>query len=274
MRQLILLTALLLGCIEFDTSYDLEAYDLDLEFDVATLEVDAGTAIRYVETGEHGLSMHLEAGGPSYEGITLEYNGNGILGYCGPAALTNLLRWYGIHLPLSEAAELTRVHERKLGVEAWAACAAVCGGDLAVCTNICYDLTDKLETVGTSFEDGARAVRLSTPPGYVYRHTREDPSAIVELIEQLREGNPVIINEWLESGDGNPALHMSVLTGLEIGDDGEVWVRMVNSVKRPLGDFMRAWSLKGLGSERRRRYAKRFFGIKPFTAAWYEREED
>jgi hypothetical protein len=76
-----------------------------------------------------------------------------------------------------------------------------------------------------------------------------------------------MVIETINGGEG----HTSVITGF-YWDDGELWTSGINTYERSLDEFMRGWSLIELGN-RTERYVMGKFGMKPFTAMWFEKEE-
>ena len=277
MRIFIILMLFFTGCAtEFDTYYNLDDYNLNFiyEFDkekITNLEINGVS--RFVRTSSDGVTLHLKYNNEtikSYAGMLPEYQAYGLKNGCGPAMLFNLARWYNIPLTIDQSVKDTKMKSYRNEEELYVSCAASCSGELLVCTNICYDfLKNKNKAAGVWVDDAFKAVEKHTPNGYVFQYTEEDPYMIVDIINQLIKGNPVVIHEYFEKHD---SLHLSLLTGIEISENNELNVVMVNSYKRPLEEFMEAWSCDNIGSNLLKRNFKRFSGVKPFMAAWYKKE--
>ena len=254
------------GCTRFDTYYNLDDYNLNFEFETETVEVDANGTTRYVKSKPGRITLHLEEESPTYVG-TYWGNDEPEPGYCGPTGLKNLMEWYGVDLSYSDAAYEMNVRDRSKLPKIYSTCTAACAGELIWCTNICYDVVKNMfEEVGTDYDDAVSGIKRFTPNGYKFNFTAEDPSQIEELIEQLLEGNPVVILEH------TTAAHLSLLTGIRTNNNGEIEVIMANSQIVTLEQFMYNWSMKGIGNYTRRKAAKRFTGMKPFTAMYYTKE--
>lgn len=269
MKWLVIISFLTLACTEFDTYYNLDDYDLDFDFETETVEVKVSKYMtRYVKTSSKGISLHLEEDSSKYMGEFSDAD-EPYPAWCGPTALKNLLFWYDTYMSYYDAGKTLKTSSDASDPEIWFVCAAACGADVVICTNICYDLFKDMvqDGQGTTTKHAFAAIKKLTPEGYEFHSTSDDPSMIVELIDQLWEGNPVFINEYVGG------LHMAVLTGIHIDKEGVPHVRMANSAYRTLEQFMEGWSLKGFGDDKKRRRVKRLFGIKPFMAAWYSKKD-
>jgi len=263
------------GCATgFDTYYDLDEYDLDFIYELEdnTTELSFNETSRFVKTDEQGIRLFLEnpeTTYEAYEGIKPEYQSFGIAGYCGPSMLVNIARWYNFSVTIDEAAKKMKTNNYVYKKKIYTSCASMCAGDFIICTNVCYDAIKNLSKQGGSRVNlGFKTVKHYVPEGYAFKYVEEDPYAIEDILKQLLKGNPIVISEYLTK---RQAFHFSLLTGIDFDENGEIYVRMVNSSRRTLDEFMYDWSLDGSGDDSHKRNIKRFSGLKPFMAAWYEK---
>jgi len=298
---ILIIVTLTMGCAtEFDTYWNLDEYGLNFDFEEKTYDSEvpgSDWTTRYIDSGDHGVTMYLGENDEYYFGSPynaiwgIDYE-EFMPGNCGPVAIKNLLRWYGIEPTIDEVAKQVKYDVDDKRGDIYAGCVLACAGELAICTNICFDVVNDLikkHPGGTLNRNVRKGMKAYTPKGYVYRETSEDPSAIKEIIEQLEKGNPVLVSEVnggtyydVDFGYNTEAvvnigkkytLHASLLNGIEMRN-GEPWVQMANSYNKPLTRFMEDWSKDNLGSDRYKRNAKRFADVKPFVAAWYEKKEE
>lgn len=268
-RTIFLLWGLLVAsCTDFDTSYDLAAYDLQLTFEEDQYETLDG---RWVRTGQNGVQLLTSRDGDPWRGQWNAWD-EPEPGYCGPTAMRNMLWWYndGLDVSYDHAAAMMDLDDWRLEDKQdtiWA-CSGACMAE-PLCVAGCYLVIKKqLSGLGVTAKGAVKALKRWAPEGYEAHVTKDDPSAIVELVEQLLDGNPVVISEYIE---GN--LHLSILTGISVDDTGVPWVVMANSYERTLDEFMRAWSLRDFGDSKTvKRAARRRVGIAPFMAVWWEVE--
>jgi hypothetical protein len=239
MKSILILAFLALGCVDLDYSYDLDEYELAVPDGGVFLTVD----------GEPWRGEYDSRNQPQD-------------GYCGPVAFKNIMWWHDSDVPWNIAAIELKTDDWDPGMKLWKYCAAACHGEIAVCANICYETVRK-QVKGTSTKNIVKALTKNAPEGYSLEFTAEDPSAIDDIIEQIGNGNPVIVIETINDGQ----LHASVLTGFT-WIDGEIWTVTANSYDRTIDDFMRGWSTIDSGSKIKRK-AMYDFGIRPFIAMWY-----
>ena len=280
MKYLVILACILsFGCkdmLEYD--FDLSEYDYEfvynLEKEVKEIPINKDLT-RYVKTSCEGVDLYLtEESDQWYTTYTVLNEPH--KDYCGPTAVKNLMAWYGTDtLSYEEIGEMLDADRTYMGGKEWATCAAACAGEILFCTNICLRILDKkIGQAGTRTKHAKKALRKLAPKGYKLSHTVGDPSMIEEVLYQLLQGNPILINELLNPDvigiEGKPdEMHMSVMTGIEI-ESNVIYVIVANSFRRPLRRFMEDWSLKRLGSLRSRKLSSKL-GAKPFEAIWYEK---
>jgi hypothetical protein len=241
MKYLLVVSVFLLACTEFDYSYDLDEYELDVPQEGVFLAID----------GDPWLG--------EYDGMDQPEDG-----YCGPVAVKNILWWYDGDISWEQAAHELKTNDWDPGFKLWKYCAAACMGEIAGCANACYEVARR-QVEGTSETEVIKTLTKHAPKGYRLVVTRENPSMIDEIIYQISQGNPVFIKETINNGNA----HASILTGFR-WKNGEIHTITANSYNQPLDVFMRGWSRIDLGN-RTERYVMGKFGMKPFTAMWFEK---
>lgn len=268
------------GCTEVSTYWDEDDFEgINLMMPGETKEIVIGHNVtRYVETGNFGIrlretqeSLLFQAGPKSTREDIYTQNDEPKRGYCTVTAMKNLLHWYGEEISYEQAASELRTGDFTYKKEVYASCTAVCGGEALICGNICKEIVkDLIDNQGTTLVQMKKIMKNHTPPGYEFHNTIEDPSAIVEMFNQLQEGNPILVNGYI---DGNPgSMHSFLLTGFRYKQDG-AQVRVINTNQLTLEEFMDSWSLVNFGNDRKLRMQKRFAKQAPFSAMWYSKKE-
>jgi hypothetical protein len=240
MRYLLLSVVLLIGCNGFDYSYDLEAYSLNVPAEGVYLTDSDGALWRGEYTG---------ADEPGRQ-------------HCGATALMNMLWWFGIDINYPYAENILNIGDFDPGIELQAPCAAACLGE-PICSISCYEVIRK-QVKGTTIPDMIGALKRLAPEGYELYVTAEDPAAIDDIIHQVTIGNPVLVNTVSPNGK----LHLAIVAGF----DGDLNVYMANGYDRTIDYFMRSWSTVEFGGDVTRR-AMSAFGLRPFVAMWYIKED-
>ena len=265
MKPIIILIAILLtGCDQYDYGYDID--DLEFNFETETIEVQASDETRYVRTFPKGITLHMSEDSKPWQETVNVYDEPGS-NYCAPTAVKNLLSWYGINLSYELLGQEMETNNWEPGFNVWASCAGACMGEVAICANACYSIV-KNNIKGTSISNTIATLNRYKPYGYELKYIAGDPDQVENIIHQLLQGNPVMINEVIEDGVG--VSHLSVLTGIKIKEDGEIYVALANSPNKSLDEFMEDWSIKSLGSKFIRSVARKF-GQRPFTAMYFNR---
>jgi hypothetical protein len=241
MKHLLTISILAMACTEFDYSYNLDEYELNVPDGGVYLEIDGDTWL-----GEYDYRDQPEDG------------------YCGPVAVKNMTWWYDCDVPWEQAAHDLKTNDFDPGFKLWKYCAAACMGEVAGCANTCYEIVIR-QVKGTPVSEIKKTLKKYTPDGYELKFTSKDPSMVDEIIYQVSIGNPVMVIETINKGKG----HTSVITGF-YWDNGELWTSGINTYERSLDDFMRGWSLIDMGN-RVEKYVMGKFGMRPFTAMWYEK---
>ncbi len=281
MRYLVIIISLLtFGCqdlLEYD--FDLSEYDYEFVYELSneTKEIHINdTTTRYVKTTRKDVKLYLSEYADQWNESYVDSD-EPRSDYCGPTAVKNMMSWYGQDfISYEDIGRDMKVNRGYITGSHWAKCAAICTGEILFCTNICLKIVEKKALQqGTNIKHLKKYLENKTPEGYTFNHTVGDPSMIAEILQQLLNGNPVVINELVNpevvGGPDKDMLHTSVLTGLVI-ERGVIHVTMANSYKRPLRRFMEDWSLERLGSKARRRIASKL-GARPFEAMWYEKSK-
>lgn len=232
------------ACTEFDYSYDLDEYELDVP--------------------EEGVVLHV--GSDPWRG-EYDYRDQPEDGYCGPVALKNIMWWYETDMSWETAAEELSTNDWNPGMQLWKYCAAACMGEVIGCANACY-LVVKKQVKGTTIKSIKKAIQKYAPDGYELKYTSGDPSMVDEIIYQVSQGNPVLIQETLNDS----GWHLSLITGF-YWQKGEIRTMGANTYDRSLDDFMKAWSTVD-GGNKVERYAMAKMDAGPFTAMWFSRTGD
>ncbi len=165
--------------------------------------------------------------------------------YCGPTAVKNFLRWYGMD-------EDYEVLGSEMRTNTWYTDTVFRGWGAAA-------LLETVIKAGTLPVDLRAALDRRAPEGYTACIKQGDGN-FEDIRSALAEGDQVVV---LESR-GTDKLHWTVATGLYF--DGEtLTLRLANSVDRSVDDFLRDWSLSRLGDPFRRSMLASFFGLMPYT---------
>jgi len=257
------------GCKEMlEYKYDLTQYDYEFIYELPNQvsEVPVNKDVtRYVKTSNKGVSLYLNEDAPVWKG-TFSEDTEPRDGYCGPTSTKNLLKWIDVDPSYEELADEMDVGREYVTGSDWAKCAGACTGEILFCTNICLKIVDRVKSeIGAWIKDIRKSLNKHTPQGYELAHTVGNPIMIEEILYQLSQGNPVLIN-----GRNVEFFHVTVLVGIEI-KGRNIYLISANAQKESLKDFMSTWSLERYGNMTKRKLVAKVSKMKPFEAMWFNK---